>query len=119
MSEILNSAIRSVQQSEAAWCRFITGNDTGTTGSHQAGFYIPKCARGEIRYVEGDEHALPEGHLAVSFDTSAYDTLVYDADAYTYATILRLLETTPNHTLRLATYSTRTGVLITENAVYN
>ena len=75
--------------------------------------------RGEIRYVEGDEHALPEGHLAVSFDTSTYDTLVYDADAYTYATILRLLETTPNHTLRLATYSTQTGVLITENAVYN
>lgn len=75
--------------------------------------------RGDIRYVEGDEHTLSEGHLAVSFDTSAYDTLVYDADAYTYATILRLLETTPNHTLRLATYSTRTGVLITENAVYN
>lgn len=44
MSEILNFAIRSVQQSKSAWCRFITGNDTGTTGSHQAGFYIPKCA---------------------------------------------------------------------------
>ena len=44
MSEIINSAIRSVLQSKAAWCRFITGNDTGTTGSHQAGFYIPKCA---------------------------------------------------------------------------
>ena len=44
MSEILNSAVRSVQQSKAAWCRFITGNDTGTTGSHQAGFYVPKCA---------------------------------------------------------------------------
>ncbi|MBO7558487.1 MAG: restriction endonuclease [Bacteroidaceae bacterium] len=44
MSEILTSAIRSVQHSRAAWCRFITGNDTGTTGSHQAGFYIPKCA---------------------------------------------------------------------------
>lgn len=44
MSEIINSAIRSVQQSKAAWCRYITGNDTGTTGSHQAGFYIPKCA---------------------------------------------------------------------------
>ena len=44
MSEILNSAVRVVQQSKAAWCRFITGNDTGTTGSHQAGFYIPKCA---------------------------------------------------------------------------
>ena len=44
MSDILNSAIQSVQRSKAAWCRFITGNDTGTTGSHQAGFYIPKCA---------------------------------------------------------------------------
>ena len=36
--------IQSVLQSKAALCRFITGNDTGTTGSHQAGFYIPKCA---------------------------------------------------------------------------
>lgn len=44
MSEILNSAVRSVRQSKAAWCRFITGNDAGTTGSHQAGFYVPKCA---------------------------------------------------------------------------
>ncbi len=44
MDEILASVIRSVRQSKAAWCRFITGNDTGTTGSHQAGFYIPKCA---------------------------------------------------------------------------
>lgn len=44
MSEILDSAVRSVRQSKAAWCRFITGNDTGITGSHQAGFYVPKCA---------------------------------------------------------------------------
>lgn len=44
MSEILNTAIQSVRKSQAAWCRFITGNDAGTTGSHQAGFYVPKCA---------------------------------------------------------------------------
>ena len=44
MSDLLNSAIQSVRNSRAAWCRFITGNDTGTTGSHQYGFYIPKCA---------------------------------------------------------------------------
>ena len=44
MSNILDAAIQGVQQSKAAFCRFITGNDTGTTGSHQAGFYIPKCA---------------------------------------------------------------------------
>jgi len=46
MSEILNSAINSVQQSQASWCRFITANDTGSTGAHQYGFYIPKCASG-------------------------------------------------------------------------
>ena len=44
MSELLSSAIQSVQHSKAAWCRFITGNDTGKTGSHQSGFYIPKGA---------------------------------------------------------------------------
>ncbi|MDM8207795.1 type II restriction endonuclease [Bacteroides gallinaceum] len=44
MSDLLNSAIQSVIKSKAAWCRFITANDAGTTGSHQAGFYIPKCA---------------------------------------------------------------------------
>ena len=44
MSDILNLAISTVQVSKAAWCRYITGNDTGKTGSHQAGFYVPKCA---------------------------------------------------------------------------
>ncbi|MBO8479865.1 MAG: restriction endonuclease [Bacteroidetes bacterium] len=44
MNSILDSALLNVQQAEAAWCRFITGNDTGSTGSHQAGFYVPKCA---------------------------------------------------------------------------
>ncbi len=44
MSEILNSAITKVQNSKHAFCRFITANDTGKNGSHQAGFYIPKCA---------------------------------------------------------------------------
>lgn len=44
MSTILDSAIESVQQASAAFCRFITANDTGKTGAHQAGFYIPKCA---------------------------------------------------------------------------
>lgn len=44
MSEILDIAIRIVKESKISFCRFITGNDAGATGSHQAGFYIPKCA---------------------------------------------------------------------------
>lgn len=44
MNDILNAAINSVQNSKYSFCRFITANDTGKNGSHQAGFYIPKCA---------------------------------------------------------------------------
>lgn len=44
MSDILNSAIAKVQGAKHAFCRFITVNDTGNNGSHQSGFYIPKCA---------------------------------------------------------------------------
>ncbi len=44
MSEILNKVISSIESSSAAFYRYITANDTGTTGAHQAGFYIPKCA---------------------------------------------------------------------------
>lgn len=44
MSEILDIAIQTVKTAKTTFCRFITGNDTGTTGSNQAGFYIPKRA---------------------------------------------------------------------------
>ncbi len=44
MSDLLNSVIEKVQNAKHAFCRFITANDTGKNGSHQAGFYIPKCA---------------------------------------------------------------------------
>lgn len=59
MSEILDIAIQVVKESRTSFCRFITGNEAGTTGSHQAGFYIPKnaapllfgeeCTRGKNR----------------------------------------------------------------------
>lgn len=44
MSEILNIATRKVQQSRAALCKFITANDTGSTGGHQYGYHISKDA---------------------------------------------------------------------------
>lgn len=44
MSELLNKAIEKAQNAKYAFCRFITANDTGKNGSHQSGFYIPKCA---------------------------------------------------------------------------
>lgn len=44
MSEILNIATSKVQQSRAALCKFITANDTGTTGGHQCGYHVSKDA---------------------------------------------------------------------------
>lgn len=40
----LNAAIRSVEEGEMSFCRYITANDTGATGGHQAGFYVGKEA---------------------------------------------------------------------------
>lgn len=42
--DILNSAIHSVEEGRLSFCRYITANDTGATGGHQAGFYIGKEA---------------------------------------------------------------------------
>lgn len=44
MDSILNKAIQSVQQSDISFTKFITANDTGATGGHQAGFHIHKSA---------------------------------------------------------------------------
>lgn len=42
MSDIVNSAIESVNKSKISFCKFISANDAGKTGSHQEGYYIPK-----------------------------------------------------------------------------
>lgn len=44
MSSILNSAIKIVQESEISLTKYITANDTGATGGHQAGFHIHKSS---------------------------------------------------------------------------
>jgi len=41
---IVEKAIQSVQNSQIAFSKFITANDAGATGAHQAGFHIPKSA---------------------------------------------------------------------------
>lgn len=60
----------------------------------------------------------PEGHLADAVNLQGYDTVVYDTESYSYGMVLRLLEKTPGNTLRLATYSSRTKVLITDSKIY-
>lgn len=41
---ILENTIKSVQESELSFSKYITANDTGSTGSHQSGFHIHKSS---------------------------------------------------------------------------
>lgn len=40
--EYANQAIQTVLNSEKAYCKFLSANDTGFTGGHQAGIYVSK-----------------------------------------------------------------------------
>ena len=44
MSDALQVAINSVSSGKKAFCKFLSANDTGETGGHQAGIYIAKQA---------------------------------------------------------------------------
>lgn len=43
-AEYTNQAINSVLNNELGFCKFLSANDTGATGGHQAGIYIPKTS---------------------------------------------------------------------------
>ncbi|MDR3680521.1 MAG: ATP-binding protein [Flavipsychrobacter sp.] len=42
MADELSGAIAAVKSNLYSFCKFISANDAGTTGAHQAGLYIPK-----------------------------------------------------------------------------
>ena len=44
MSDILNEALKACNQHSVAFCKFLSANDAGSTGTHQAGIYIPHNA---------------------------------------------------------------------------
>ncbi len=57
MNELLTTVIQRVQQSRAALCKFITANDTGSTGGHQYGYHISKEAWSLFLDKEGTKGA--------------------------------------------------------------
>lgn len=74
-------------------------------------------AKGKHLFLQGDEASLPMGHIAENIDYAKYNAVVYDTDAYSYEAILRLLQHNPVKGLRLMTYSSKTGKLISDNSV--
>lgn len=43
-TEYSNQAIQAVLNGQRGFCKFLSANDTGATGGHQAGIYIPKSS---------------------------------------------------------------------------
>ncbi|MCL2088431.1 MAG: type II restriction endonuclease [Oscillospiraceae bacterium] len=44
MDNVSNNAIQAVNNGQLSYCKFLSANDTGDTGGHQAGIYIAKKA---------------------------------------------------------------------------
>lgn len=44
MTEELIASVNAVRAGKCSFCKFVSPNDAGTTGAHQAGLYIPKKA---------------------------------------------------------------------------
>ncbi|MCW3490229.1 type II restriction endonuclease [Dethiobacter alkaliphilus] len=44
MTELLDLAIKDCNKYQAFFCKFLSANDAGSTGSHQAGIYMPQNA---------------------------------------------------------------------------
>ena len=75
-----------------------------------------KLKNGRHAFIEAGEETMPLGHTTGNIDLEGYNTVVYDTEAYTYDTILKLLNSSTRK-LRLGTYSTKTKKLITEELV--
>ena len=68
-------------------------------------------------FIDGTEKSLPQGHISCMEQLEDANMVVYDTGSYSYSTILANLAATPSHSLRLGTFSTRTGLLINESTV--
>ena len=70
MSDLLQYAVEQVNVSEDAFCRFITVNDTGENGSHQSGFYIPKCASKLLFDTPGERGSNKDRYVKILWQNS-------------------------------------------------
>ena len=85
---------------------------------------VKEILQGEIKngkhmFIEANESTMPQGHTSNDINLEVYNTVVYDTEAYTYSTIMKLLNSKTGHRLRLGTYSPKTKKLITGELVFD
>ncbi|WP_323028428.1 type II restriction endonuclease [Gelidibacter japonicus] len=75
MENLLSKVVQSVQQSKSTFTKFITANDAGATGGHQAGFHIHKSAWSFIFDQPGEKGANKDKFITIrwqdDFETSS------------------------------------------------
>lgn len=75
MTVILQIAIQAVQNSEISFSKYITANDTGSTGGHQSGYHIHKNSWNLIFQQPGKKGTNKDKHVTIkwqdSFETSS------------------------------------------------
>ena len=94
----------------------VVGNETAV--KEMSGILSRCYPKGKHLFVQGDEVSLLKGHLYGGVDISKYNTVVYDTEAYSYETVLKLLQQNSVKGLRLGTYSPKTKKFITERFVH-
>ena len=78
-----------------------------------------KQKNGRHSFIEACEKTMPKGHLSENINLANSDIVVYDTEAYTYSTILGLLDNSTGRRLRLGTYSSKTKKLILEELIFD
>jgi hypothetical protein len=75
MSDILQIVIQSVQSADISLSKYITSNDTGSTGSHQAGYHILKNSWRLFFQKPGEKGTNKDKYVTIkwqnSFETSS------------------------------------------------
>lgn len=71
----------------------------------------------EAEFVDGDAQSLPQGHMTMDFSRWQSVCVIYDADAYSYADMLRVFSQNSRPDVSLGTYSPKTKTIITAREV--
>jgi type II restriction enzyme len=70
MDNIAANAIQAVNGGQLAYCKFLSANDTGDTGAHQAGIYVAKNAASILFDSPGEKGSNKDKHVKIQWQDS-------------------------------------------------
>ena len=74
MGVYAEKAIQAVSGGKKAFCKFLSANDTGVTGAHQSGIYIPKQAKSILFDKPGERGEMLSRQVKVHWMDNDFDT---------------------------------------------